>query len=194
MNFRKGRSEMIIEEKYIKLRDGRAALLRSPSADDAEEMLGFLKKVSTETNFLLRGADDPLMTLGDEKKYLEKNRGSENDLMICCFIDDNGTYRLAGSCGLSFGARRKTSHRANLGISVLKEFWSLGIGTALMEEADRAAREKGALQIELEFVEGNSRARALYERCGFRLAGIHPDAFLMPDGTLKNEYLMIKKL
>ena len=54
MNFRKGRNGMIIEEKHIKLRDGRDALLRSPSADDAEEMLGFLKKVSTETDFLLR--------------------------------------------------------------------------------------------------------------------------------------------
>lgn len=194
MNFRKGRNGMIIEEKHIKLRDGRDALLRSPSADDAEEMLGFLKKVSTETDFLLRGADDPPMPIEDEKKYLEKNRGSENDLMICCFIDDNGTYHLAGSCGLSFGARKKIRHRVSLGISVLREFWSLGIGTALMEEADRAAREKRALQIELEFAEGNSRARALYERCGFRLAGVHPDAFLMPDGTLKNEYLMIKKL
>lgn len=194
MNFRKGRDKMITEEKYIKLRDGRDALLRSPSADDAEEMLGFLKKIATETDFLIRGADDPLMPLEDEKKYLEKNRGSENDLMICCFIDGNGTYRLAGSCGLSFGARKKIRHRVNLGISVLKEFWSLGIGTTLMNEADRAAREKGALQIELEFVEGNSRACALYKRCGFRLAGVHPDAFLMPDGTLKNEYLMIKKL
>ena len=85
---------MIIEEKHIKLRDGRDALLRSPSADDAEEMLGFLKKVSNETDFLLRGADDPPMPIEDEKKYLEKNRGSENGLMICCFIDDNGTYRL----------------------------------------------------------------------------------------------------
>ena len=194
MNFRKGRDKMITEEKHIKLRDGRNALLRSPSADDAEEMLGFLKKIAVETDFLIRGADDPLMTIDDEKKYLEKNRGSENDLMICCFIDDNGTYRLAGSCGLSFGARKKIRHRVSLRTSVLKEFWSLGIGTVLMNEADRAAREKGALQIELEFVEGNSRARALYERCGFRLAGIHPDSFLMPDGTLKNEYLMIKKL
>ena len=56
------------------------------------------------------------------------------------------------------------------------------------------ARERGVLQLELEFVEGNSRARALYEKRGFRIAGIHPDAFLMPDGSLKNEYLMMKKL
>lgn len=63
-----------------------------------------------------------------------------------------------------------------------------------MNEAEKIAREWGKTQLELEFVEGNSRARALYEKCGFRIAGIHPDAFLMPDGSFCNEYLMIKKL
>ena len=63
-----------------------------------------------------------------------------------------------------------------------------------MNEADRAARERGVLQLELEFIEGNSRARALYEKCGFRIVGVHPDAFRMLDDSLKNEYLMIKKL
>ena len=46
MNFREGRNGMIIEEKHIKLRDRRDARLRSPSADEAEEMIGFLKKLS----------------------------------------------------------------------------------------------------------------------------------------------------
>ena len=185
---------MIIEEKYIALKDGRRALFRSPMVEDAQAMIDFLRKSTAETDFLLRGADDPVMPVKDEERYIENNRESETSAMVCCFVEEDGGWRHAASCGVNYNPRKKIAHRASLGISVLKEFWGLGIGTALMNEAESIARGWGIKQLELEFVEGNSRARALYEKCGFRIAGIHPDAFLMPDGSLRNEYLMIKKL
>lgn len=185
---------MKIEEKHIKLKDGRDAVLRTPTPDDAETILEFLGRVSIETDFLLRGEGDALMSLDDERKFLERNLTSETGLMISCFVKDGDKLEYAGNCGLNFNTRKKIAHRASIGISVYKKFWGLGIGTALMNEMESIARERGVLQLELEFVEGNSRARALYEKCGFRIAGIHPDAFLMPDGSLKNEYLMMKKL
>ena len=43
-----------------------------------------------------------------------------------------------------------------------------GVGTALIEHAIRAMRERGAVAFELEVTPGNARARALYERLGFR--------------------------
>lgn len=185
---------MIIEEKYITLKDGRRALLRSPMISDAQTLVDFMARISRETDFLLRGADDPVMSVEDEEKFIENNRNSESNAMVCCFIEEDGGWRYAASCGVSCNPRKKIAHRANLGISVLKEFWGLGIGTALMNEAENIARGWGKIQLELEYIEGNSRARALYEKCGFRIAGVHPDAFLMPDGSLRNEYLMIKKL
>ena len=185
---------MIIEEKYITLKDGRRALLRSPMISDAQTQSDFMARISRETDVLLRGADDPVMSVEDEEKFIENNRNSESNAMVCCFIEEESGWRYAASCGVSYNPRKKIAHRANLGISVLKEFWGLGIGTALMNEAENIARGWGKIQLELEYIEGNSRARALYEKCGFRIAGIHPDAFLMPDGSLCNEYLMIKKL
>ena len=50
------------------------------------------------------------------------------------------------------------------------------------------------MQMELEFAEGNSRARALYEKMGFRIAGLRPDAIRLKDGTLLNEYIMVRKM
>ena len=185
---------MIIEEKYITLKDGRRALLRSPMISDAQTLSDFMARISRETDFLLRGADDPVMSVEYEEKFIENNRNSESNAMVCCFIEEESGWRYAASCGVSYNPRKKIAHRANLGISVLKEFWGLGIGTALMNEAENIARGWGKIQLELEYIEGNSRARALYEKCGFRIAGVHPDAFLMPDGSLCNEYLMIKKL
>lgn len=38
------------------------------------------------------------------------------------------------------------------------------------------------------------RARQLYEKMGFRIAGVHPNAIRLKDGTLLNNYLMIKEV
>lgn len=82
-----------------------------------------------------------------------------------------------------------------MAIALLKEYWNQGIGTRLFQEMIRIAEEnENILQMELEFIEGNSRARALYEKMGFSIAGIHPDAIRLKDGTLRNEYLMIRKM
>lgn len=59
----------------------------------------------------------------------------------------------------------------------------------------RIARERETVrQIELDFIEGNTRARGLYEKMGFRITGVKPDAIRMKDGTFLNEYMMVKVL
>ena len=96
-----------------------------------------------------------------------------------------------GSCSISTSHRIKLRHRAGIGISVLRDFWGQGIGTALLETVIEAARRNpNLLQIELEFIEGNHRARRLYEKMGFRIVGLHPNAIQLKDGTLLHEYLM----
>jgi ribosomal protein S18 acetylase RimI-like enzyme len=57
-----------------------------------------------------------------------------------------------------------------------------------------AEKNKDILQIELEFIEGNTRARALYEKMGFRITGVKPNAIRLKDGTLLNEYSMIREV
>lgn len=89
----------------------------------------------------------------------------------------------------------KIRHRANVGIALLREFWNQGIGTRMFQEMIRLAESReGVLQMELDYIEGNSRARHLYEKMGFRIAGVHPNAIRLRDGTLLNEYLMIREM
>ena len=89
----------------------------------------------------------------------------------------------------------KMKHRAAVAIALLKESWNQGIGTKVMQELIRIAEANpDILQIELDFIEGNSRARALYEKLGFRITGMRPNAFRLKDGTLLNEYSMIREV
>ena len=106
-----------------------------------------------------------------------------------------GDGRVAGNCQIGWTKSIKTRHRASLAIALLKEYWSQGIGTRMFEELIRIAKNnENLLQLELEFVEGNSRARALYEKMGFRIAGIRPIAIRLKNGTLLNEYYMVREL
>lgn len=183
---------MIFEEKKFKLKDGREALFRSPCEEDAEGMLQFIIKASGETDYLMKYPEEfEDITLDEEKAFINNDYVSQNGLMIVCFIDG----RIAGNCQLSFHSGIKDRHRASVAIALLKEYWNLGIGTRMFEEMIRIAKERGGIrQIELDFIEGNSRARSLYEKMGFRITGVKQDAIRMKDDTFVNEYMMIKRL
>lgn len=183
---------MVFKEKEFKLKDGRNAFLRSPSADDAENMLQFIIKASGETDFLMKFPEEfAEFTLDQEKAFIQEDYDNKNGLMITCFVDG----RIAGNCQISFRAGKKDRHRASVAIALLQEFWNLGIGTRMFEEMFQVARERGDVrQIELDFIEGNKRARGLYEKMGFRITGVKPDAIRMKDGSFVNEYMMVKWL
>ena len=102
--------------------------------------------------------------------------------------------KIAGNCQIMFYGRIKTAHRATVAIGLTREYWGLGIGSAMFDEMEKAARQRGCLLMELDFIEGNARARGLYEKKGFRITGVLEDVIRLKDGTLLNNYHMVKKL
>lgn len=183
---------MIIEEINYKLKDGRNAVIRSPKDEDIQGMLDYLYISSGETEFILRYPEEcTKYTAEGEKALFDRMNASENEAMLVCIVDD----KLVGNCQVSWSTGIKTRHRATVAIALLKDFWNQGIGTRFFQELIRIAEEnENILQMELEFVEGNSRARALYEKMGFRITGIKPNAIRLKDGTLLNEYQMIREI
>lgn len=69
------------------------------------------------------------------------------------------------------------AHRAEFGISILKEYWGLGIGRALMEACIHCAKTAGYAQLELEVVAENARAIFMYQTAGFVEYGRNPKGF-----------------
>jgi ribosomal protein S18 acetylase RimI-like enzyme len=49
-----------------------------------------------------------------------------------------------------------------------------GIGRALLDAAEQAARARGSRRLRLEVRSDNVAAQALYERAGYRAFGVHP--------------------
>ena len=183
---------MIIKDTAFTLKDGRKALLRSPKDEDIQGVLDYLYVSAGETEFILRYPEEcGKYTYEGEKALFDRINASDNEAMLVCIVDG----KVAGNCQIMWKTGLKTRHRASVAIALLKEFWNLGIGTRMFEEMIRIAEaNENLIQMELEFVEGNTRARALYEKMGFRITGINPNAIRLRDGTLLNEYCMIREI
>ena len=183
---------MIIREFEYAMKDGRTAVIRSPGDEDIPGTLDYLYVSAGETEFILRYPEEcGKYTAEGEKAFFDRINASRTDGMLVCLVDG----KMAGNCQITCKTGIKTRHRASVAIALLKEYWGQGIGTRLFQELIRIAEEnEDILQMELEFVEGNARARALYEKMGFRITGIHPNAIRLRDGTLLNEYSMIREI
>ena len=182
---------MIFETKEITLKNGKTAIFKTPEIGDASKLLDFIKTSSGETHFLLRYPEEwDSMTIEQEENWIQNSRNAPNNLTISCYIDG----KIVGNCAMTFLSGLKMEHRATVAIAVIRKYWGLGIASFMFEQMITAAQEHGTEILELEFIEGNDRARALYERFGFRIVGERPCAFKLKDGTMLKEFFMQKKL
>ena len=182
---------MLCEAKTILLKDGRKALLRSPELSDAAELAAMIRQIAGETDFILRTREESTETPEQEAAFIDNMRQSPNACLLVCEVDGE----IAGDCHIQFNRRLKNKHRASLGVGILQKYWNLGIGSAMLRELICLASERpGVVQLELQYIDGNQRALALYEKMGFRITGVKPNAIRLKDGTLLNEYSMVREI
>lgn len=183
---------MIIQDINFELRDGRKAVIRNPRDEDIEGVLHYLYVSSGETEFIVRYPEEcGKYTVEGERKLFAQRNESDHQAMLVCLVDG----KVAGNCEVSVYTGMKKKHRASVAIALLSEYWNQGIGTRMFQEMIRIAESfENVIQIELEFVEGNTRARHLYEKMGFRITGVRPNAIRLKNGSLLNEYMMVKEL
>ncbi len=177
--------------REIRLKDGRICLLRPAVPEDAEEMLAYMRQTAGETPFLLRNPDEMTHTPESERAFLQEMLENPHAVMTTARVEG----RLAGNSAVSgLGPKRKLRHRCSLAIALYRDWWGLGIGTALIGCQVELARQMGFSQMDLEVVADNARAVALYEKCGFTATGRRHDALLFDDGTYHDEIIMYRKL
>ncbi len=182
---------MLFGEKEITLKDGRKAVLKNPCIEDAAQFLDFITTASGQTEFLMRYPEEWAgTTIEQEEAHINHLRSAPYALAISCYIDG----KIIGNSVITFIGDMKASHRATVAITLLEEYWNLGIGSAMLSELIAAAEAHGTEIMELEFIESNSRARALYEKFGFRIVSMKPDTVKLKGGRYANEYYMQKRL
>ncbi len=181
---------MEFPQKEITLKNGKTAILRSPVPEDAKALVDLMGKLALETPFILRSPEDPPPTVEVESAWIQNSLQSESSVSILCEADG----LLVGICTISYTPKVKIRHRGQIGVSVLKSHWGNHIASILFEEMLSIGKAWGLTQLELAFIEGNDRARGLYEKMGFRIFGEIPNAVRQADGTFCKEIQMVRAL
>lgn len=182
---------MTYTAETLTFRDGRKYILRSVEPEDAPLMLKYMKIMLGETPFLLRSPEEFNYTAEDEARVLAGRKDDPRSLMLVAEMDGE---IIAAADVCSHGAKSRLWHRGEVGISVRKDFWRQGIGSAMMDRLVAFAREAGYEQLELTVESKNIRAINLYLKNGFVVYGTRPHGMKYADGTYENDYLMMKIL
>ena len=158
----------------IKLKNNMVCIIRNATITDAKGVLENTKIIREETDFLLSYPDEINFSIEEKEEFLENKENSPCEIQICALVDN----RIVGLAGISaVGSKDKVKHRAEFGISIEKAYYGKGIGTALTKACIECAKTAGYRQLELEVVDENKNAIALYKKFGFKETGRNPRGF-----------------
>lgn len=155
--------------KKSKLKNGQIVTIRHAERTDAGHIIKYVNKVAGETNYLTFAADELGISVEEEEKFIEGHLNSDNKLFIIAEI--NGI--IVGTLGFTGGEQSRIRHRGEFGVSVLKEYWGLGIGAKLVETLIEWAKSSGVIKkINLIVRSDDTRAIELYKHLGFCQEGL----------------------
>ena len=148
-------------------------LYREAVAADAEALIEYTKKVGGETDNLSHGIEGVPCSVERQARFVEKFAKNSSDLMLVAECDG----QIVANASLSRNRIARYNHRAELSITVLRDFWGQGIGSKLMEMLISFAKDTQASVVSLEVRADNERAIALYQKFGFEVVGLYKKFF-----------------
>ena len=179
---------MIIAEKEVFLKNGQKVILRSPIEDEAQALNEHKYKTSEETYFMARYPEEVVSREDITRKMISIVNKDQKDFFISAYMDgkliaDSGTMKIRDNM--------KYRHRGYFGVSIQKAYCDLGLGSIILQEAIKQAKENGFEQLELGVFEDNTKAIHVYEKAGFQKVGVLPRAFKLKDGSYRDEVQMV---
>lgn len=163
--------------KTITTKSGKTAIFRYVKKEDIDDMLAYINALIDEDTFIERSGKH--MTRNQEEEFMNKllvEMPLDQFVHVVVYVDG----RFVGSGDVRRGKLRH-AHTAELGISILREFRSEGIGTELLKTLIDEGKRMGLRLLTLNCFENNDLAIHVYEKLGFKKAGVYPGAILFKD-------------
>jgi RimJ/RimL family protein N-acetyltransferase len=162
-------------------------IIREAESKDASQLLAMMQQADRETDFLVIDEQDLNLSteaLAIEIDYLKK---SINNLLLVASMDK----KIIGVLSVKAQEQMRVSHIGEVGISILKDYWGIGIGTMMLEELLIWAKENGVLfRLELDVQTRNERAVHLYQKMGFQIEATMKRGARKENGEFLDVYKM----
>ncbi len=172
----------------FQFKDGRTCIIRECLEADAEVVLKLFRTVAAESDNLGRLPDEIKLTVEEECEYIRARRESPNSIMVLAEV--NGSA--AALAGVEGQKLKKFAHHGELGMSILRACWRLGIGRAILDYLEAWARRAGLRKLCLRVYDFNEPAYRLYCTAGFTEEGRFKADVLRADGTYGDTIYMAK--
>lgn len=162
-------------------------LIREIELDDAESFVNLIKKVESESKFMLFESGERRISPEEQVKRIEVMRKSENSTIFIAEED----HQLIGYLIAIGGNANRNKHSVYLVIGVLAKYRGLGVGTQLFEQLVKWATEHNVYRLELTVVTSNEAGISFYKKMGFDIEGTKRHSLYI-DGNFVDEYYMSK--
>lgn len=172
--------------KQFTSKKGNTVLFRYPTREDFADMYSFACDI---------GSEDTTITLDHEPSKDEEHTffdtmirdvEKKEAVYIMAYVDS----AFAGNGRVNRGKYRHT-HVGSIGISLRNQYRDEGIGTELMRSLIDEAKKLGLRLLILSCFETNTRALHVYEKLGFKRAGVTPGAIKYKDDYIGEVYFYL---
>lgn len=176
---------MIIEDIEYKIKHLHY-IIRSAKKKDAKYLSEIRLQIDGETENLDREQGEAFIDESGFKQIIQRDTESTRNLFLVAEVDG----RIVGFSRCEGNELKRTIHKVEFGVCVLKEFWGYGIGRNLLEESIQWADSNGIKKIALNVLETNEKAIELYQQFGFEVEGILKKDKFLSDGKYYNTIVM----
>ncbi|MDH7563362.1 MAG: GNAT family N-acetyltransferase [Candidatus Bathyarchaeota archaeon] len=163
----------------VKLKDGRAVLVRRFEMGDKESLVDMYASLSDEA---LRWAMPPYT-----REIIERWLSNIQNLIVLVAVYDG---KIVGHAQILKYAHARRKGTGDLIIYLHQDFHNVGLGTAMLRKLVEVAAAEGMHRLGLHVIADSERAVHLYEKLGFQKEGIMQASYLGEDGKYRDEVVM----
>lgn len=176
---------MIIKQTEFKVRE-LSYSIRSAVIEDAEAVSKLRVQIDGETEYMDRESGEAYIDAAGFERIIKTDIERLTNLFLVAAIDN----RIIGYSRCEGTQLKRSLHKVEFGVCVLKEYWGYRIGKNLLQQSVSWADSTGIKKITLNVLETNDRAIKLYEHYGFKIEGILKQDKLLADGFFYNTIVM----
>lgn len=168
------------------LKNGKKLVIRQPKVEDAKSIIEYLNQIGGESDFLLFGKNEFKLSIDQEKQYIENINSQQKSIILIGFINNE----IVATSQITSPSRERIAHTCELGISVKKDYWGIGVGGSLMESLIEFAKNTNEIKvINLKVNINNTSGISLYKKFGFEEIGLYK-MFTQIDGEFYDSIIM----
>ncbi len=161
-------------------------IIREIKESDARTFLTMLKKLDSETKYMMYEKGERKETVEETKSNIKRIHQTNSLLLI---VEEN--EKIVGFLSAKRGFANRIKHNLHIAVGIFKSYRNKGIGTRLFERLEKWAGQNNVSRLELTVMTHNKKAIKLYKKMGFKTEGLKEKS-LVVEGEYIDEYYMAK--